>query len=87
MWRELRRLHTGPRENALRTARTCYDRLAGRLGVAIADSLVSGGLLFYAENATLGHPRQMLTRGRTRAVAVTPKGQIALRDSLGVRLD
>ncbi len=26
---------------ALRTARTCYDHLAGRLGVAIADSLVS----------------------------------------------
>jgi DNA-binding transcriptional ArsR family regulator len=29
----------GPREAALRTARTCYDHLAGRLGVALADSL------------------------------------------------
>ena len=39
-------IRTGPRENALRTARTCYDHLAGRLGVAIADFLVAGG---YAE--------------------------------------
>jgi hypothetical protein len=28
---------------ALRTARTCYDHLAGRLGVALADSLTEGG--------------------------------------------
>jgi DNA-binding transcriptional ArsR family regulator len=34
---------TGPREEALRQARTCYDHLAGRLGVAIADALVAQG--------------------------------------------
>jgi DNA-binding transcriptional ArsR family regulator len=28
---------------ALRTARTCYDHLAGRLGVALADALTEGG--------------------------------------------
>ena len=28
---------------ALRTARTCYDHLAGRLGVALADSLTDAG--------------------------------------------
>ena len=28
---------------ALRTARTCYDHLAGRLGVALADSLTNAG--------------------------------------------
>ena len=33
----------GPRDAALRTARTCYDHLAGRLGVALADALVAGG--------------------------------------------
>jgi hypothetical protein len=27
----------------LRTARTCYDHLAGRLGVALADSLTQAG--------------------------------------------
>lgn len=40
------RLSVGPRDAALRAARTCYDHLAGRLGVALADALVSGG---YAE--------------------------------------
>jgi len=30
----------GPRDAALRRARTCYDHLAGRLAVAIADRLV-----------------------------------------------
>ena len=37
------RLATGPRDAALRTARTCYDHLAGRLGVALADALVAQG--------------------------------------------
>jgi DNA-binding transcriptional ArsR family regulator len=40
------RLVTGPRDAALRTARTCYDHIAGRLGVALADAMVAGG---YAE--------------------------------------
>jgi DNA-binding transcriptional ArsR family regulator len=31
------------RDDALRFARTCYDHLAGRLGVAIADALVARG--------------------------------------------
>ena len=38
-----RRVITGPRDTALRTARTCYDHLAGRLGVALADGLVEAG--------------------------------------------
>lgn len=38
-----RRLRTGPRDRALRHARTCYDHLAGRLAVAIADRLVERG--------------------------------------------
>jgi DNA-binding transcriptional ArsR family regulator len=40
------RLSVGPRDAALRAARTCYDHLAGRLGVALADALVARG---YAE--------------------------------------
>lgn len=36
-------LFTGPKDQALRAARTCYDHLAGSLGVAIADALVEGG--------------------------------------------
>jgi DNA-binding transcriptional ArsR family regulator len=38
-----RLLATGPKDEALRRARTCYDHLAGRLGVALADALVAGG--------------------------------------------
>ncbi len=30
-------------EEQLRTARTCYDHIAGRLGVGIADALTAGG--------------------------------------------
>ena len=41
-------LSVGPKDAALRTARTCYDHLAGRLGVALADALVARG---YAELA------------------------------------
>lgn len=37
------RLSVGPRDAALRAARTCYDHLAGRLGVAVTDALVAGG--------------------------------------------
>jgi DNA-binding transcriptional ArsR family regulator len=42
-------LSVGPKDAALRAARTCYDHLAGRLGVALADALVAGG---YAELAS-----------------------------------
>ncbi len=31
----------GPRDQAMRAARTCYDHLAGRLAVAIADAMVA----------------------------------------------
>ncbi len=38
-----RYLPRSARDNALRLGRTCYDHLAGRLGVAIADSLIACG--------------------------------------------
>src|SRR5438552_10633269 len=34
---------TGPRDKAMRAARTCYDHLAGQLGVRLADSLTERG--------------------------------------------
>jgi DNA-binding transcriptional ArsR family regulator len=37
------RLTVGPRDAAMREARTCYDHLAGRLGVALADALTLRG--------------------------------------------
>ena len=38
------------RDDALRFARTCYDHLAGELGVAIADALVARGFVLLAED-------------------------------------
>lgn len=46
-----RSLTVGPRDAALRAARTCYDHLAGRLGVALADAMVSGGQVELANDA------------------------------------
>jgi DNA-binding transcriptional ArsR family regulator len=37
------------RDDALRFARTCYDHLAGQLGVAIADALVANGHIVLTE--------------------------------------
>ena len=39
-----------PADEALRFARTCYDHLAGRLGVAIADALVANGCIVLTED-------------------------------------
>jgi DNA-binding transcriptional ArsR family regulator len=39
----VRQLRTGPRDMALRAGRTCYDHLAGHLGVSITDALIDAG--------------------------------------------
>lgn len=38
-----RPVRTGPKDLEMRRARTCYDHLAGRVAVAIADTLVARG--------------------------------------------
>ena len=38
-------LVVGPRDSALRVARTCYDHLAGQLGVALTDALLRMGAI------------------------------------------
>jgi DNA-binding transcriptional ArsR family regulator len=42
---EVRSLRQSRAVAAMATARTCYDHLAGRVGVAVHDALVSGGAL------------------------------------------
>ncbi|HSK41848.1 MAG TPA: helix-turn-helix transcriptional regulator [Arenibaculum sp.] len=42
---------TGPRDEALRTARTCYDHLAGYLGTALADTLHARGHIVLGDGA------------------------------------
>jgi len=46
-------LSVGPRDEAMRAARTCYDHLAGRLGVAITDALVANGAVELDDDAGL----------------------------------
>lgn len=36
-------VRVGPKDAALRKARTCYDHFAGRLGVALADAMIAEG--------------------------------------------
>lgn len=57
-----RPLRFGPRDIAMRNARTCYDHFAGRLGVALADHMSERGLV----------------RLEADGGAVTPEGQAAL---------
>lgn len=42
---------TGPRDEEMRFARTCYDHLAGRLGVGLTQSLLAKGYLETDEEA------------------------------------
>lgn len=46
-----RGLSDSSRNEALHLARTCYDHLAGRLGVAITDTLVERGYLLGADRS------------------------------------
>jgi hypothetical protein len=41
--RPRRAVVTGPRDKAMRAARTCYDHLAGQLGVRLTDALCEHG--------------------------------------------
>ncbi|MGO4571485.1 ArsR/SmtB family transcription factor [Microvirga sp. 2TAF3] len=41
----------GPKDEALRNARTCYDHLAGRLGIALADTLTARNHIVLSDSA------------------------------------
>ena len=44
-----KRVHTGPRDAALRAARICYDHLAGERGVALIEQLQDRGVITAGE--------------------------------------
>ena len=75
----------GPADLALRTARTCYDHLAGEYGVLVYDSMVRRELL--AGSAEMGERKESGSR-----LDLTPRGErflgalgIDLRDLRGGR--
>ena len=49
----------GPRDEALRRARTCYDHIAGRLGLALADSMQECGHIVLVDGAGIITPAGM----------------------------
>ncbi|MFD7730020.1 ArsR/SmtB family transcription factor [Kitasatospora phosalacinea] len=75
--------------NALRRSRTCYDHLAGRLGVALMGTLLDRGLLTGHDGthrpATAVRDRSS-GYGHDHRYRLTPSGRAALRQ-LGVDLD
>jgi DNA-binding transcriptional ArsR family regulator len=50
----------GPKDAAMLLARTCYDHLAGRLGVALADAMVARGYVILTDDAG-----ELTARGET----------------------
>jgi hypothetical protein len=59
-----RRNPPGPRDPAMRRARSCYDHLAGELGVAMLDGLVARGAI----------------EDRGGALSLTPRGARFVED-------
>jgi DNA-binding transcriptional ArsR family regulator len=64
------RPRTGPRDARLRLARTCYDHVAGWLGVSIADALAGRGWVEIADDAALVTPEGL--RGLAALGLATP---------------
>lgn len=85
---EVRSLKQSERVQALRRARTCYDHLAGRLGVAIFASLLESGALHGGDGIhRLDHDGEDRLSGPGRDVAyrLTGAGRTQL-ERLGVAL-
>ena len=85
----VRSLREGTKAQAVRAARTCYDHLAGRLGVAIMSALIADGAMtggdghHVREHARKDRPSSV---GRDLDYRLTDQGADKLRD-LGVDVD
>jgi DNA-binding transcriptional ArsR family regulator len=81
----VRSLRQATRAHALRRARSCYDHLAGRLGVALTDALLESGDLV-AERSSSDATEPILGPGRAHAFHLTESGAEHLVQ-LGVAVD
>jgi DNA-binding transcriptional ArsR family regulator len=85
----VRSLRQATHAQAIRSARTCYDHLAGRLGVALCDALVEGGIVLAEpggdpDGEIGGDP--VLGAGRALRFELTATGRRTLAE-LGVALE
>ena len=74
----IRSLRQGTRAHALRRARTCYNHLAGRLGVTVMTALLDQGLLRGGDGRH--HPEgveadRLAAPGTDRTYRLTPHGR------------
>jgi DNA-binding transcriptional ArsR family regulator len=84
----VRSLRDGTRAHALRRARTCYDHLAGRLGVALFGALIEQGLVAGGDGRHVRAESQrdrLSGPGRDVNYTLTPAGHERLA-ALGVAL-
>jgi DNA-binding transcriptional ArsR family regulator len=81
----VRSLREGSRAHAMRSARTCYDHLAGRLGTAIMAALIDRGVLTGGDGTfDPGHDR-LSAPGRDRDYRLTDAGRTWM-DDFGVKV-
>lgn len=76
---------TGPRDDALRLARGCYDHLAGRLAVAMAEHLVDAGALALDEDGAqplAALPGRLAALGLAPAALAAPGRRVLCRPCL-----
>lgn len=83
--RPVRSLRQATHAKAIRQARTCYDHLAGRLGVAICDSLLSSEVVRVETNQDVPED-PIVGAGRFYQYFITEHGKEWLKD-FGVELD
>jgi DNA-binding transcriptional ArsR family regulator len=81
----IRSLRQDTHSAAIRQGRTCYDHLAGRLGVALTDALVREEVV-RVESADAGARDPVLGAGRARRFDLTDSGRARL-EQLGVVLE
>lgn len=81
----VRSLRQATRAHALRRARSCYDHLAGRLGVELTDALLERGDLV-AERGSSQATDPILGPGRAHAFHLTDAGAAHLA-RLGVEIE
>jgi DNA-binding transcriptional ArsR family regulator len=77
-----KRLATGPKDAQMRLARTCYDHLAGRLAVAIAEALVQRGEIELTPEAGAVTERGEAALARLGIVAGPRRGRLLCRPCL-----